>query len=132
VLSSYISLIAGFRALFEHDIDRDQIAREQLEVWASGAESAIEVRRQRDPKQFFDLYFHDYVADPIGSVRRIYAHFGLDLSEGGERRLADWESRSSKAKHGKHRHSMEDVDLSREETLERFSAYMDFVGIEPE
>jgi hypothetical protein len=34
VLSSYVSLVASFRALFEEEIDRNAIAREQLEVWA--------------------------------------------------------------------------------------------------
>jgi len=57
VLASYIDLIAGFRALFERDIDRAAIAREQVEAWASGAERAIEVRKQHDASQFLDLHF---------------------------------------------------------------------------
>jgi hypothetical protein len=105
VLSSYVSLIAGFRALFEQAIDRAAIAREQLEVWAAGAERAIAVRREHDPAQFFDLHFRDFVADPIGAVKRIYDRFDLALSDERERRLRRWQE-TPRGRHGRHRHSM--------------------------
>lgn len=132
VLSSYVSLIAGFQAIFERDIDRTAIAREQLWVWSTGAERAIEVRREHDPSQFYDLYFHDFVADPLGSIRRIYEHFGLALSADGERRLRGWIERNPQGKHGKHAHSLDSVGVPREEILERFAAYMRHFDIEPE
>jgi hypothetical protein len=132
VLSSYISLVAGFRSLFEDDIDRDAIAKQQLEVWAAGAEAAIEVRRDRDPSQFFDLHFHDYVGDPIAAVKRIYDHFDLSLSEVGEGALRRWHESNPPGRHGKHQHSMEEVGISRAEILDRFAGYMDHFGMEPE
>jgi hypothetical protein len=115
VLSSYISLIAGFRALFERDIDRAAIAREQVEVWAAGADRAIAVRRQHDPAQFFDLQFRDFVGDPIGSVRRIYDQFGLTLTDAAKTRLRAWQASNPEGKHGKHQHSMEDVGVTRDQ-----------------
>ncbi|MFI5398292.1 MAG: sulfotransferase family protein [Candidatus Binatia bacterium] len=130
VLSSYISLIAGFRAIYEQDIDRTAIAREQLEVWAAGADKAIAVRREHAPAQFFDLYFRDFVADPIGSVKCIYERFGLQLSAEGERRMRQWQE--SNREHGKHRHSMEDVGITREEILDRFASYMRYFDLKPE
>ncbi|MFN8544119.1 MAG: sulfotransferase [Candidatus Binatia bacterium] len=132
VLSSYVSLIAGFRALFERDIDRAAIAREQLEVWAAGAERAIAVRREHDPAQFFDLHFHDFVGDPIGSVRRIYDRFDLTLSAEGERRLRAWQQAHPEGKHGRHQHSMDDVGLTRDQILDRFAAYMRHFDLAPE
>ncbi|RMD82697.1 MAG: sulfotransferase [Candidatus Dadabacteria bacterium] len=132
VLSSYISLIAGFRALYEDDIDRDLVAREQCEVWSSGAERAIEVRRRCDPKQFFDLHFRDFVSDPVGSVRRIYEYFGIDYTDATDRALRAWQADNPAGKHGEHRHSFEGVSMSAAEINERFAAYMDAFGIEPE
>jgi len=132
VLSSYVSLIAGFRALFEQAIDRAAIAREQLEVWAAGAERAIAVRREHDPAQFFDLHFRDFVADPIGAVKRIYDRFDLALSDEGERRLRRWQETSPEGRHGRHRHSMEDVGLTRAHILDRFAPYMRHFGLGPE
>jgi hypothetical protein len=132
VMSSYISLIAGFRAIYERDIDRDAIAEEQLEVWASGAEHAIEVREQCDRRQFFDLEFRDFRADPVAAVKRIYAYFDQPLSAEGERRLAAWSEQNHQGRHGEHRHSMRDVAIREERVLERFAAYMDYFDLKPE
>ncbi len=132
VLSSYISLISGFRGLYEDDIDRDAIAEEQCEVWARGAEQAIAVRGNHDPAQFYDLHFRDFVADPIGSVRRIYDYFDVPYDEAAERALRTWQESNPAGKHGEHHHTMDGVTISASEINERFSAYMQHFGIEPE
>ena len=134
VFPSYLSLITGFRALAERDIDPGEIARRQVDLWATGAEHAIEVRRQRDPKQFYDLHFADFMTDPIEAVKNIYAHFGRQLSEPGERELRAWHTDNPQHKHGKHEYSraVEDVGIPLGEILERFSAYMDHFGMQPE
>lgn len=132
VMSSYVSLISGFRALYERDIDREAIGREQLEVWAAGADAGIRVRRERDPSQFFDLHFGDFNADPVAAVERIYAHFGLELSPEAGRALRAHVAGNPREKHGAHRHRMDETGLERGQIHERFGAYMEHFGIEPE
>jgi len=131
VLPSYVSLIAGFRAIHEHGIDRPAIARRQLELWAAGADDAIELRRKRDSGRFYDLHFADFMADPVAAVRRIHAHFGRELSEAGERALRAWQADNPQHKHGQHEYSAapEDVGLTRSEILDRFADYIDYFGI---
>jgi hypothetical protein len=132
VLSSYISLISGFRAIFEDDIDRSEIAHRQLELWAAGAEKGIASRKGRSPEQFYDLHFADFMADPIVAVKKIYAHFGRELSDDGERALRDWQENNPQNKHGKHEYRREDVGITRTQILDRFAAYMDYFGMKPE
>jgi hypothetical protein len=134
VMPSYVSLIAGFRALHEEPIDRPDIARRQLELWAAGADDAIDLRRKRDSAQFYDLHFADFMADPIGAVRRIYAHFGRTLSDAGEQALGAWQAANPQHKHGRHEYSTapEDVGLTREQILDRFAEYMEYFGMQPE
>lgn len=134
VMPSYVSLIAGFRALHEERIDRPDIARRQLELWAAGADDAIDLRRKRDSAQFYDLHFADFMADPIGAVRRIYAHFGRTLSDAGEQALAAWQAANPQHKHGRHEYptAPEDVGLTREQILDRFAEYMEYFGMQPE
>lgn len=131
VLPSYVSLIAGFRSIHEHSIDRPAIARRQLELWAAGAEDAIELRRKRDSAQFYDLHFADYMADPVDAVRRIHRHFGRELGPAGERALAAWQNDNPQHKHGRHEYSAapEDVGLTRSEILDRFGDYIDYFGL---
>jgi hypothetical protein len=134
VFPSYLSLITGFRALAEKDIDPREIAHRQVDLWASGAEHAIEVRRTRDPKQFYDLHFADFMADPIQAVKNIHAHFGRELSPAGEEKLRAWHTGNPQHKHGRHEYSRasEDVGIGRGEILERFQRYMDHFGMQPE
>ena len=132
VMPSYISLIAGFRSLFEDEIDRTEIARRQLELWAAGAERAIEYRRKHDPAQFYDLHFDDFMADPVAAVKRIYAYFGRERSAEGERCLRDWQRDNPQHKHGRHEYSKSEVGVTESEILDRFAGYMDHYGMKPE
>ncbi len=92
------------------------------------------MRKQRKPEQFYDLYFRDLMTDPIAEVKRMYAHFGRQLSPAGETSLRAWHEDNPQHKHGKHSYSRSDADVGgrRGEILERFAAYMDYYGMEPE
>lgn len=131
VLPSYCSLIANFRAIFEDDTDPIQMAERQLELWARGLERALDFRSRCDPAQFYDLHFRDFVADPVGSVKAIYDHFGQPLSEPGEARLEAWNRANPQHKHGRHVYD-DRIGLGRDAILERMGAYMDRFGMKPE
>jgi hypothetical protein len=131
VLPSYCSLMASFRAIYEDDCDPKDMAERQIELWAAGAEKALAVRESHDPAQFYDLHFADFMSDPIGSVKKIYAHFDQELSEAGERRLEDWQENHPQHKHGKHGYS-DEIGFTREELWGRFGAYMDGCGLKRE
>jgi hypothetical protein len=124
VMASYVELIAGFRAIYERDIDRAAIAREQLEVWAAGAERALAVRAAHDPAQFHDLFFRDFVADPVGAVHGIYERFGLTLSADGEQRMRAWQGGNPDGGGARAPRVSEDAALSRAAVLDRFAGYM--------
>ena len=129
VMSSYASLIAGFRLLNSESVDRDDIAEEQMNVWASGAERAIEVRKRKNPDQFYDLYFEDFVGDPVGSVEKIYAYFGIDWLPECESALRSWKQDNPQKKHGKHEHSLEGTEIGRETVIDRFANYINHFNI---
>jgi hypothetical protein len=129
VMSSYASLLAGFRQLNADQVDRDQIVREQMEIWASGAERAIALREERGSDQFFDLHFGDFVSDPVGSVHRIYDHFDVPWSPECESALRAFSAENPQEKHGKHAHTLDAISIDRAEMLDRFSAYIDYFDV---
>lgn len=132
VLASYVELIAGFRAIFERDIDRGAIARQQLEVWAAGAERALAVRAARDPAQFADVFFRDFTADPIATVRTLYARAGRALTAEAEARMRAWLAADHDGAQARPRRSAEDADLPRALVHDRFAAYMRHFDLAPE
>lgn len=131
VFASYVSLIAGFRGIHEDHIDRRDIAERQLELWAAGADDAVDLRRKRDSSQFYDLHFGEFMADPIAAVRNIHTHFGRELSAEGERALRAWHDDNPQHKHGRHTYStsLEDVGLTRTQIVDRFAEYLDYFGM---
>lgn len=129
VMSSYASLLAGFRSINSDKVDREDIVAEQIEVWGSAADRAIEVRKEKDPAQFYDLYFDDFVGDSVGSAEKIYRHFGIDWTPACEAAMIAHRDDNPQEKHGKHQHSLEAVGMPREQMLERFANYIDHFNI---
>ena len=51
----------------------------QLDYYAAGATKAM-AARERHPEAFVDVYYDDFVADPMGTVERVYDHLGTELT----------------------------------------------------
>jgi hypothetical protein len=132
VMSSYASLIEGFREIGvrPETIDRNAILREQMEIWADGAQRAIEVRKQFPEAQFYDLHFEDFVDDSIAAVRKAYQQFDIAWTPECEAALCQWNEDNPQHKHGKHSHSEAQLELSNEQIRERFADYIDAFDVQ--
>jgi hypothetical protein len=131
VLPSLCSLVTGWRGLYEGDVDPHAIGRWQLDMWADLMEQGIAKRRQA-PQQFYDLAFREIVEDPVGAVRRLYDHFGFELTDEAERRMRAWYAENPQGKRGGHHYRAESFGLSQAEMTDRFSAYTEHFGVERE
>lgn len=127
VMSSYVSLIEGFRSISVEpgSMNRNEILKEQMEIWAKGAERAMAIREEYPEAQFYDLQFEDFVSDSVGQVKKIYDHFDIEWTPECEQALKQWNVDNPQNKHGKHSHDKEALDISREQMLERFAAYIE-------
>lgn len=131
VMSSYVSLIEGFREIsVEPDsIDRNDILNEQMEIWANATDRAMAVRKQYPDAQFYDMYFEDFVDDSVNEVKKVYQQFGIEWTSECENALKQWNEENPQNKHGKHGHSMEGIDATSERILERFAPYIKHFGV---
>ncbi|MBW2666047.1 MAG: sulfotransferase [Deltaproteobacteria bacterium] len=130
VMASYTSFVAKVREMHEDRVDMEYIAREQLESWSTAADAGVAYRREHGSERFFDLHFTDFMADPVGSVKRIYQHFDQVLSPEGEKCLEQWQGEHPQGKHGQHSYKKDDFGLSESEILDRFADYMEFHGMQ--
>ena len=71
-----------------------------------------------------DVYYDLLVADPIGTVKRIYDQYELEWTRGFESKLQAFVGAHSQGQHGKHVYSASDFGLNDKETTERFGAYI--------
>jgi hypothetical protein len=111
----------GWSDLYRGDV----VGRAQLDLWARGLERFVADRALHDQQKFVDVYYEDFVSNPIGVIETIYERLGTPLSdEAGTamQRLHD-ESRSDGRKPA-HRYELADFGLTAEEVDERFGAYL--------
>ena len=71
-----------------------------------------------------DVDYKELVKDPIGTTKKVYAHFGLEWTEAYEHALGQFMRKNPKDKLGKHSYSAEDFGLTNEGIQERFGQYV--------
>lgn len=100
------------------------IARSVMSHFGAALERATESRR--DPaveRHFIDVAYRDTVADPIGTVRRIYEHFELPFTSAYDERLRQLVNAERASGHGKHSYDPEEFGLSELDLANRFPNY---------
>ena len=108
---------AGQSELFVGDV----IGRTQLDLWARGAEAFASARARHDPGHFYDVDYGAFVADPVGTVAGIYAHFGIELTDAARAAI----EAANTAGHGAdrrpaHRYALADFGLTEADVAARF------------
>ena len=93
---------------------------------------ALETRRGRDPKQFFDLPFGTFQADPLAAVQSIYAHFGIEYTEAADANIRRFRANNPLGKHGAHAYDLDTWRLDPDEIRERFQPYVETFAVPTE
>ncbi len=127
-LASVCSLCWAARRPLAAEPDAAAFGRETLALWSRAIARTLRVREGRDPHQFFDLPFERFGADPLGSIRQIYDHFGLALGEEAADRMRRFREQNPPGKHGAHDYALADWGLRAEEVSDRFRSYEQAFG----
>jgi hypothetical protein len=90
---------------------------------------AAHAARERHPRQFFDVEHGSIYADPLGTVRAIYAHFEFTLGPTAAARMRGWIAENPPGRHGEHRYDVASFGISAEDIRRRFAGYMDRHGL---
>lgn len=133
VIASLASLIAVLRSMASDAIDPAAIGAEWTTRLAAGLRHATAVRDARTGgAPVFDMHFRDFIRDEIGMVRRIYAHFDLEMTAEAESRMRCFLAANPKDKHGAHRYALADSGLDPATERARYREYQARYAIEPE
>ncbi|HJQ04733.1 MAG TPA: sulfotransferase [Nocardioides sp.] len=100
----------------------ETLGRDQLGHLSRQWEAFWTARPAYDEKQFFDVDYRGFVADPVGTVGAIYDHFGLTWSQDAQdavRRLDD-ESRKGPRRPA-HSYDLSDYGITEDEVRATFS-----------
>ncbi|GJP41708.1 hypothetical protein CLOM_g1354 [Closterium sp. NIES-68] len=93
----------------------------------------VDALQEWDSSLAVDVRFHEFVRSPIGEIKRIYAHFGDELSPVAEARMQRYldEDRLERKAH-RHVYKWEDTCLDKDEQRRRFARYVKYFNVAQE
>ncbi|OBJ68756.1 sulfotransferase [Mycobacterium sp. 1274756.6] len=122
IMASMCSLAQHTTAGWSHRFVGEQIGHDALETWSRGLERFNTVRAGQNPKQFYDVDYFDFIADPIGTVQTIYRHFDLTLTDEALAAMREHHDASKRGPRApKHSYALADYGLTAEQVRERFA-----------
>lgn len=129
-VSSWASLNAAFRGIWSEQIDAAGLGAQVLERLATDMDASIEARRRLPAERFLDIQYRDLIADPLGQVERIHAHFGLAFPQSTQARVERF-LHGDRDKKRSHAYAPEHFGLTAEGIRERFAHYIAHYGVAP-
>ena len=75
------------------------------------------------------MRYTDLLADPIGTLGRIYDHFGWPFSDEARSEMRSYLKRHPQGSRGRYVYSFEDTGLDPETERRSFTAYRELYGI---
>ena len=122
---SMSNLAVALHSLGSDHADQRRVADHYAKGLAKGYNATVDYRSSGalPDAQVVDLYFKDFIADQVGTVRRAYAHFGLELSDEAANGMQAFLDDNPADKHGKHLYKFEDTGLGEADLRDMFNKY---------
>jgi hypothetical protein len=124
-LPSMAAMLHSIGSIFIDECDPNLCGRITAHIWEVALSRLIAFRKQHGDDRFYDVGFREAQADPIGTVRKIYAWLGEAYAPEYERRMQDWVQAHPKGKHGEYQIVPEDYGLSAQGLRTQYAFYMD-------
>lgn len=125
VLPSVSSLVATLRLAHSDHVDMAEIGRYHAQLYGGYLDALVTADEcgVLDPARTHHGRYAEFVADPMGSVRRTYDGVGLDLTdEAGDAMAAHLAARPKGGK-GEHQYAFADLGLDAGRERARFARY---------
>ncbi|WP_197375413.1 sulfotransferase family protein [Mycolicibacterium baixiangningiae] len=122
IMASMCSLAQHTTAGWSNTFVGAQIGEDSMETWSRGLARFTAERAERNPAQFYDLDYFEFINDPVAEVERIYRHFGLPYTDAAREAMETSHADSQKGPRApKHTYSLADYGLTAEQVKERFA-----------
>jgi hypothetical protein len=122
IMASMCSLAQHTTEGWSTGFTNEVIGQDSLETWSRGLKLFDAERANRDPAQFYDLDYFEFIKDPISVVEQIYQKFGIDFTDGARHAITGSHEESQKGPRApKHTYSLSDYGLTPELVKERFA-----------
>lgn len=132
-MPSFCRLVSTLDYLFDKNNSKvPQILRTRaIEHFDKMVQSIVDFRKGDNDehvevrKSLLDIFYDDLMDDPIGTVKQIYDHFGLQWSQEFEKAMEKWLRENPQGKQGRNSYSLSDFNLTEDDIYIRYAAYID-------
>ncbi len=129
VVASACSLSNAVRRLFSEDVDPLAIADVKIRTFDTMIARAKAFEDKHGAGSIHHIEYRALTADPIGEMKRLYAHFDEPLTAEAVTAMQAMLAANPQGKHGKHEYSLADYGLTRADIHAHFKDYTDRFGI---
>lgn len=134
VLPSVARLTQVLRRPFSRRVDPVAVGRQITQDWAGGARRIMEahVGGLWPASQVFHVHYKAVTRDPLGTVSRLYDHFGMELTPRFRERLLGYVDAKPDGGYGRNVYRFEDFGLDPGRERDRYRDYMRCFDVEEE
>jgi len=133
VVPSVASLNTAFHRTWCRNPDPVAIGHSWNEKLHTGLSRGMAYDAGRDdPDWCAHLQYTELMKDPVGSVQRLYSHFGCEVSPLHERRMRAWMEQRPQQQFGRHRYDPADFGFSEHGIRVEYAAYLERFDVERE
>ncbi|UVO52628.1 sulfotransferase [Sphingomonas sp. SUN039] len=129
VVASACSLSTAVRRLFSDQVDPHAVADLKLRTFDLMIARQDAYRQKHGAHSIYDIQYAELTRDPMGVMKRLYAHFDEPLTAEAETAMQAMLDANPQGKHGKHEYSLADYGLTRAGIHAHFKDYTDRFGI---
>ncbi len=123
VVGSACSLIRHIRPMFSDEVDLRDIAEQMIDTFDHMIARQNAFRAAHGEDSIFDIQYADQLRDPIGEMRRLYAHFDEEFTPAVETAMTRLLAENPQGKHGKHVYTLEEFGLTATGVRHHFRDY---------
>ena len=108
------------------------LAARAAEHQAIGMRRMIAARARIGEDRFLDIHHHQFVADPVGVLQRVYDFMGMTLTDATRDAMAAWSDDNRPGARGKHVYTAQQFGLTEQGLRDQFAFYTDKYGVKLE
>jgi hypothetical protein len=123
-IPSMARLSEAYRGTQSDTVDRHEIGRTQLEVWAQAMRRYMEQRHRLSGRvDVVDVSYRAIVDDPMGVIGETFRRAGIPVTPEAEAAMLAYAGDNPQHRFGRHDYSLERFGLSEDDIRDRFGAY---------
>jgi hypothetical protein len=133
VIASAVTMLAYGDRVRRVRVDPPAVAAYWIDRIERLLRACVRDRDRVPASQSIDVPFHEFMADDIGTVERVYALAGLEMTPSARAALDGFMVQNPRGKHGRIVYDLKaDFGVDREQLRERFDFYFERFAIERE